>query len=96
MGGAEGYSRQREQHDWKPRGRRVSAFREGGRLFIGRCWAGKLRLLPSLPQASEPEFTIEYFALSKEPASQMGRTQQTPFKVRELSPFIPPSLHPAF
>lgn len=60
-----------------------------GRLFIGKWWAEKLRMFPSLPQASEPELTIEYFALTKEPTSQMGRTKQIPFKVRELSPFVP-------
>lgn len=89
MGGAECYSRQREQHAWKPRGRRVSTFREGGQVVHREVSGRKAKNVPSLPQASEPELTIEYFALTKEPTSQIGRTEQTPCKVRELSPFVP-------
>lgn len=46
MGGAEQYSRQREQHAQKPRGRRVSTFREGGQVVHREVMGRKAKNVP--------------------------------------------------
>ena len=78
---------QREQHAQMPRWR-VSAFIE---VVYRKCWPEKLRMFPHLLQGLNWGF-----ALTKEPASQVDRLEQTHLKVRELSPFIPSCFHPQF